>query len=215
MGKIIESIHSVYSGACGRYVCTSNGFSFEFFPAPRRNAGVFNLRRAWKEWVNAAADVRDAHAGVPLLKTRAVVTHRSNASSRMRVPSGVTTFSNSPGDPPIGPSCWAPVEGGMSNAMNVANFIREELGDYFCIAPCPGICRSTPGRGTTRTCRRSNEARGLDLQRLKAKQNAGADFIITQFFFDVNNMIQWIADCKDAATTVTQVLDDLQLLPAL
>ncbi|KAE9095879.1 hypothetical protein PF005_g15434 [Phytophthora fragariae] len=44
--------------------------------------------------------------------------------------------------------------------------------------------------------------RALGLQRLKAKQDAGADFIITQFFFDVDNMIHWIADCKDAGITI-------------
>ena len=38
------------------------------------------------------------------------------------------------GDPPIGEEKWKPCEGGFRNAIELVKLIREEHGDYFCVA---------------------------------------------------------------------------------
>ncbi len=101
------------------------------------------------------------------------------------------------GDPPIGADRWTPVEGGLSNALELVKLIREEHGDYFCVAvaaypECHTECwndKSLPP---------SQQARQLDLQRVKAKVDAGADFIVTQFFYDVPAYFKWEAAARAA-----------------
>ena len=44
----------------------------------------------------------------------------------------------------------------------------------------------------------SDQCRSLDMQRLKAKVDAGADFIITQFFFDTDGLLDWVRRCRSA-----------------
>jgi len=101
------------------------------------------------------------------------------------------------GDPPIGADRWTPVEGGLSNALELVQLIREEHGDYFCVAvaaypECHTECwndKSLPP---------SQQARQLDLQRVKAKVDAGADFIVTQFFYDAPAYFQWEESARAA-----------------
>lgn len=101
------------------------------------------------------------------------------------------------GDPPIGADRWTPVDGGLSNALELVQLIREEHGDYFCVAvaaypECHTECwndKSLPP---------SQQARQLDLQRVKAKVDAGADFIVTQFFYDVPAYFQWEESARAA-----------------
>jgi len=40
-----------------------------------------------------------------------------------------------------------------------------------------------------------------DLQHLKEKINAGADFIITQLFFEVDVFIKFVRDCREIGIT--------------
>jgi len=40
-----------------------------------------------------------------------------------------------------------------------------------------------------------------DLQHLKEKMDAGADFIITQLFFEVDVFIKFVKDCRDIGIT--------------
>lgn len=41
-----------------------------------------------------------------------------------------------------------------------------------------------------------------DLQRLKEKVDAGADFIITQLFFKAETFLQFVADCRQLGITI-------------
>ncbi|ADO72822.1 methylenetetrahydrofolate reductase [NAD(P)H] [Stigmatella aurantiaca] len=76
------------------------------------------------------------------------------------------------GDPPRGQTTFAPTPGGFRYASELVEFIREE--DFnFCVG---GACYP---EGHVET-----ESRDEDLQHLKAKVDAGLDFIITQLFFD-------------------------------
>src|SRR5262252_3760626 len=75
------------------------------------------------------------------------------------------------GDPPHGESKFVKTDGGFGNAAELVRFIR---GGYdFCLA---GACYPEKHPEATDL--------GTDLRHLKAKVDAGVDFLITQLFFD-------------------------------
>jgi methylenetetrahydrofolate reductase (NADPH) len=76
------------------------------------------------------------------------------------------------GDPPQGERAFQPTPGGFRYARELVDFIRER--DYpFCLG---GACYP---EGHVETLSRDD-----DLRHLKAKVDAGMDFVITQLFFD-------------------------------
>lgn len=76
------------------------------------------------------------------------------------------------GDPPKGQTNFVPTAGGFRYASELVHFIREE--DFnFCLG---GACYP---EGHVETASRDD-----DLRHLKAKVDAGLDFLITQLFFD-------------------------------
>ena len=75
------------------------------------------------------------------------------------------------GDPPKGAADWTPVEGGFRHANELAAFIRERFPVSIGGACYPEKHHQAP----------SLEA---DIQNLKRKVDAGAEFLITQLFFD-------------------------------
>ncbi|CAG8460272.1 3024_t:CDS:2 [Paraglomus occultum] len=89
------------------------------------------------------------------------------------------------GDPPRGQEQWEACENGFSYAIDLVKYIREEYGDYF------GICVAGYCEGHT-----DNPDKEDDLRRLKEKVDAGADFIITQLFFDVDLFLEWVKKCR-------------------
>lgn len=76
------------------------------------------------------------------------------------------------GDPPTGTTEWKKVEGGFEYSWELVRFIRELGG--FCI----GVAGFPEGHIACR------EGKLVDWQRLKHKVDQGADFVITQLFFD-------------------------------
>ncbi len=75
------------------------------------------------------------------------------------------------GDPPRGAEDWTPVEGGLKHANELAAFIRERFE-----VSIGGACYPE----------KHHEAASLeaDIDRLVQKVDAGAEFLITQLFFD-------------------------------
>jgi methylenetetrahydrofolate reductase (NADPH) len=75
------------------------------------------------------------------------------------------------GDPPRGAAGWTPVEGGFRHANELAAFVRE---------------RFSMGIGGACYPEKHHEAPSLeaDIRNLKRKVDAGAEFLITQLFFD-------------------------------
>lgn len=75
------------------------------------------------------------------------------------------------GDPPKGATNWTPVEGGFRYASELTAFVRERFS--LCIG---GACYPE----------RHHEAPSLeaDIHNLKRKVDAGAEFLVTQLFFD-------------------------------
>ena len=76
------------------------------------------------------------------------------------------------GDPPGGVGEWQPVPGGFEYSYQLVDFIRAVGG--FCI----GTAGFPEGHIAC------TEGRQVDWQRLQAKIDCGADFVITQLFFD-------------------------------
>lgn len=198
--------------------------SFEFFPA-KTDAGVFNLlarveemglalqptfvtltwRSAFKDeklWLRIGAHIqREFQLDVLLHLTCHLPREQLKQVLKNAREAGIRNILALRGDPPIGAERWQPVPNGLNNAVDLIKLIREEHGDYFCIA-CAGYAEVHTESWNHPDLPPSAEARALDIERLRLKQDAGADFIITQFFFDVDNMLQWIAECRAAGITI-------------
>lgn len=99
------------------------------------------------------------------------------------------------GDPPNGQSTWEPTPGGFSKAIDLVKYIRAEYGDYFDIA----VAGFPQGHPETPE---GVDAQALEIQYLKEKVDAGASFIFTQMFYDVNIFIAWVKRVRAAGIQV-------------
>ncbi|ORX88979.1 methylenetetrahydrofolate reduct [Basidiobolus meristosporus CBS 931.73] len=90
------------------------------------------------------------------------------------------------GDPPRGQEVWTACESGFSNAVDLVRYIREQYGDYFCV--------SVAGYPEGHLDATSFEE---DLRFLKEKVDAGADYIVTQLFYDVELFLEWVKKCRE------------------
>ncbi|WFD06942.1 methylenetetrahydrofolate reductase [NAD(P)H] [Malassezia vespertilionis] len=86
------------------------------------------------------------------------------------------------GDPPASGGEWEPRAAGFSHAYELVEYIRNHYGDYFTIAVA-GFPEGHP-----------EEESGIEveLEYMKRKIAAGADFIFTQMFYDVDLFITWV-----------------------
>ncbi len=74
----------------------------------------------------------------------------------------------------------------FNHASDLVTYIRQEHGDYFCI-----------GVAGYPTPHQDSETPEIDLKWLKFKCDAGADFIITQLFYDVPGFEKWVKACRE------------------
>ncbi|CAF1407951.1 unnamed protein product [Rotaria magnacalcarata] len=88
------------------------------------------------------------------------------------------------GDPPVGEE-WIPEKSDFRYASDLVKFIREHFDDYFviCVAGYP---QGHPDMASYEK----------DLRYLKEKVDCGADFIITQLFFQPETFIKFESDCR-------------------
>jgi methylenetetrahydrofolate reductase (NADPH) len=95
------------------------------------------------------------------------------------------------GDPPQGKDEWEAVEGGFIHGIDLVRHIRREYGDYFDIAVAgfPQHQLLPPGELQQ------------ELVWLKEKIDAGANFIFTQMFYDVQVFIDWVRSVRAAGIT--------------
>ncbi|KZT10171.1 methylenetetrahydrofolate reduct [Laetiporus sulphureus 93-53] len=96
------------------------------------------------------------------------------------------------GDPPMGKVEWEAVEGGFVHGIDLVRHIRSLYGDYFDIA-IPGF----PQHELL-----PPEEFQQELKYLKEKIDAGANFIFTQMFYDVELFIRWVHAVRAAGITV-------------
>ena len=113
-----------------------------------------------------------------------------SAISQIAKDAGVHNILALRGDAGKGQSTWMPHKDGFENATQLVRFIRAEFGDYFGIAVAGHPEGHIDGEGIE-----------SDLTFLKEKIDAGADFIITQFFYDVQVFIDYVDQCKERGIT--------------
>lgn len=129
------------------------------------------------------------------------------------------------GDPPVGAASWRPGPGGLLHAQELVELIRREHGDYFCVAVAGypevhleshnspelppseqvSFLHDTPGSSSAdvlRTHRDPLQARALDLERLRTKCAAGADFVVTQFCYDSRILLRFLEAARAAGVAV-------------
>src|ERR671920_1036402 len=93
------------------------------------------------------------------------------------------------GDPPRGETEWRPHPGGLSFSVELIRLIRERFG--FCVgaAGFPEVHLDAPDRAS-------------DLRYARQKVEAGAEFLITQLFFDNEHYFEYVEDARAAGIDV-------------
>ena len=217
--KINDKISSIQSGSDsppnspGKKQSVKTYYSFEYFP-PKTQAGVENLLDRIERmgqtnplWIdvtwNAGGVTSDItldlcsyiqnYCGLDVLMhitctfmTREKVKESLDKAREL----GIKNLLALRGDPPRGATDWVAEENGFNYASDLVRFIKEEYGDFFCIgvAGYPEIHLQATSRED-------------DIRYLKEKVDAGADFVITQLFFDNQIFHDWIRDCRNAGIT--------------
>lgn len=127
------------------------------------------------------------------------------------------------GDPPKGQEKWEVADGGFSCALDLVKFIRSEYGDFFEIGVSgypeghPDAIKIVDSKdldslsnaernrvmemdGQVWVCRDDDFSK--ELSYLKQKVDAGASFIITQLFYDVDVFFAFVDACRAVGITV-------------
>jgi len=121
------------------------------------------------------------------------------------------------GDPPAGQDEWKADEGGFTCALDLVKYIREHFGDTFGISvagypeghpnaiselssgeigamTAAELGRCSRNEGKVYVCKDDDYMK--EMVYLKEKVDAGADFIITQLFWDVDVFKTFVNDCR-------------------
>ena len=93
------------------------------------------------------------------------------------------------GDPPEGESEWTQTDGGLRYSTELIDLLNEHFGFAVGAAAFPEVHPEAE----------SSEA---DIRFLKAKQDAGASFLITQLFYDNEFYFDFVARAREGGVTV-------------
>jgi methylenetetrahydrofolate reductase (NADPH) len=184
-------------------------FSFEYFP-PKTEAGVNNLiarvekmgamRPMWIDFTwgaggstadttlnlcETAMDVTGLDVLMHLTCTNVTVDETREVLQRCK-DKGLCNILALRGDPPKNQEAWTATEGGFSYAVDLVRFIRKEFGDYFCI----GVAAYPEGHTDC-------ESFEKDMGYFKDKVDAGADFAVTQLFYDVTKFTSFVKKSRE------------------
>jgi methylenetetrahydrofolate reductase (NADPH) len=193
-------------------------FSFEYFP-PKTDLGVQNLYERFDRmatldpmWVDVTWGAGGSTADKTLeLCINALKIHGLNVMMHLTCTNmskeklkealdtckenGICNILALRGDPPgyleKGGEGFKQCEGGFAYATDLVKYIREEYGDYFCIA----VAGYPEGH---------LEATSFDddMKHLKTKVDAGADLIVTQLFYDNASFLAYVDKCKAMGITI-------------
>ncbi|KAG7666898.1 hypothetical protein Ndes2526B_g09640 [Nannochloris sp. 'desiccata'] len=198
-------------------------YSFEYFP-PKTDEGVKNLQDRQARMAALGPTFCDITWGAGGSTADLTLTIATDMQNKARVETmmhltctnmpvekleaalqqckeaGITNILALRGDPPHGEEHFTQVEGGFSSALDLVKYIREHHGDHF------GICVSGyPEAHPEKIVDDAEEMKKnywADIDYLKQKIDAGADFIITQLFYDVDVYVQFVKDCRSVGITV-------------
>ena len=188
-------------------------FSFEFFP-PKTDAGQLSLERTIRELSDlqpAFVSVTYGAGGSTRSKTLELVqwierearfcamAHLTCVGATeqeiagvldMLVDAGIENVMSLRGDPPAGQEKFVQTAGGFGFAADLVAFIRKRYGGKLCLGGA-GYPEGHP------ECRDVDQ----DIRHLKAKVDAGLDFVVTQFFFDNRFYFDFVARARAAGTS--------------
>jgi methylenetetrahydrofolate reductase (NADPH) len=182
-------------------------FSFEFFP-PKTEQGAQQLFETIKSVIplepayvsvtyGAGGSTRElTHELVVRLQRESKLTVVSHltcvGATREQLAEVLSTYHASGvrnimalrGDPPQGQKHFEPVPGGCANATELVAFIRSKFADMgIGVAGYPEGHPETPNRMK-------------EIEYLKAKVDAGADYVCTQLFFDNRDFYDFRERCE-------------------
>ncbi len=188
-------------------------FSFEFFP-PRTREGAEQLYKTMVDLVllrpsyvsvtyGAGGSTRELTHGL-IIRIRehtglTVVSHMTCVGStkadigeilREYREHGIDDIMALRGDPPKGETSFRQPEGGFAHAADLVAFVRGSF-------PSMGIGVAGFPEGHPETPNRL-----IEMDHLKAKVDAGADYICTQLFFDNRDFYDFCERCEIAGITV-------------
>ena len=188
-------------------------FSFEFFP-PRTREGAEQLYKTMVDLVllrpsyvsvtyGAGGSTRELTHGL-IIRIRehtglTVVSHMTCVGStkadigeilREYREHGIDNIMALRGDPPKGETSFRQPEGGFAHAADLVAFVRGSF-------PSMGIGVAGFPEGHPETPNRL-----IEMDYLKAKVDAGADYICTQLFFDNRDFYDFCERCEIAGITV-------------
>ncbi len=188
-------------------------FSFEFFP-PKSPEGEKNLQRALRELeplgpdyvsvtygaggttrettIDIVATLKDQFNIEAMAHFTCVNATREDLRQtldRMR-DAGVENVLALRGDPPQGQERWTKTDGGLEFSRELVELIRAEYPEFVvggAAFPETHIHATSPED---------------DIRFLKAKVDAGMQFLITQLFFDNAHYFDFVRRCRDARIDV-------------
>ncbi|MBD7920255.1 methylenetetrahydrofolate reductase [Cellulomonas sp. Sa3CUA2] len=120
---------------------------------------------------------------------------------------GVRSFLALRGDPPAGEPDWRPHPDGVDTAAELVELLRD-IEKRRCGRSAAQAVRARvrPLSVAVAAFPRGNHATGgtraQDVQALLAKQEAGADFAISQVFFDAEAYLGLVAEAREAGVTI-------------
>jgi len=204
--------------------CTRPSFSFEFFP-PKTEPGwerlfqnIAALMPLCPSWVSvtygAGGSTREnTHNLVARISRQTdltVVSHLTCVDSardeirailRRYHSEGIRNILALRGDPPLG-RAWEAGADGFQRARDLVVFIKTEVPDM-----CVGVAGFPEGHPDTPN-------RLKEIEYLKAKVDAGADYIITQLFFDNRDFFDFRERCEIAGITAPIIAGVMPVLSA-
>ncbi|PVU82889.1 5,10-methylenetetrahydrofolate reductase [Cellulomonas sp. WB94] len=204
--------------------------SFELFPprnpdaAPKLWATIEALGAARPDFVSvtygASGKTRDTTRGLvrrllretslnPIAHLTCVGTSRDEVTAVVEefLDEGVRSFLALRGDPPLDEPDWHPHPQGLSTAAELVELLREIEARRCSTSPAQKVRatvrplsiavaafpRGNAGTGSTRA---------QDVAALLAKQEAGADFAITQVFYEASAYLELVAEARTAGVTI-------------
>ena len=120
---------------------------------------------------------------------------------------GVRSFLALRGDPPEGEAGWHPHPHGLTTASALVELLREIEQERCEQSPAQAVrARVKPLSIAVAAFPRGNRVTGSsreqDIQALLAKQRAGADFAITQVFYDADSYLELVGEARRAGVVI-------------